>query len=41
MKHQVEEATVDCCDEDEQLAGLYTMMQNDLAVPFQTTSARG
>ncbi len=33
----VEEATVDCCDEDEQLTGLYTMMQNDLAVPFQTT----
>jgi hypothetical protein len=33
----VEEATVDCYDEDEQLAGLFTMIENDLAVPFQTT----
>lgn len=33
----VEEATVDCYDEDEQLAGLFTMIENELAVPFQTT----
>jgi hypothetical protein len=33
----VEEATVDCHDEDEQLDGLFTMIANDLAVPFQTT----
>jgi hypothetical protein len=33
----VEEATVDCHDEDEQLSGLHTMIEDNLAVPFQTT----
>jgi hypothetical protein len=32
----VEEATVDCHDEDEQLSGLHTMIEDNLAVPFQT-----
>lgn len=32
----VEEATVDCYDEDEQLSGLYTMIVDNLAMPFQT-----
>jgi hypothetical protein len=33
----VEEATVDSNGEDEQLMGLYTMMADSLATPFQTT----
>jgi hypothetical protein len=33
----VEEATVDCYNEDEQVTGLYTMIEEHLAVPFQTT----
>lgn len=32
----VEEATVDCYDESEQVAGLYTMIEENLAVPFET-----
>jgi Calcium binding len=33
----VEEATVDCYNEDEQLTGLFTMIEDNLALPFQTT----
>jgi hypothetical protein len=33
----VEEATVDCFNEDEQVTGLYTMIETNLAVPFRTT----
>ena len=32
----VDEATVDCHDEDEQVAGLHTMLVENLAVPFRT-----
>lgn len=32
----VEEATVDCYGEDEQVTGLYTMIADNLAVPFAT-----
>ena len=32
----VEEATVDCYNEDEQLTGLLTMIQDHMAVPFET-----
>jgi calcium binding protein len=32
----VEEATVDCYNEDEQLTGLFTMIDENLAVPFTT-----
>jgi len=32
----VEEAMVDCYDREEQTAGLYTMIQDNLAAPFQT-----
>jgi len=32
----VEEATVDCYNESEQLTGLYTMIDENLAVPFET-----
>ena len=32
----VEEATVDCYDESEQATGLYTMIEENLAVPFET-----
>ena len=32
----VEEATVDCHDEDEQVTGLFTMIEDNFALPFQT-----
>jgi len=32
----VEEATVDCYDETEQVSGLYTMLEDNLALPFET-----
>jgi hypothetical protein len=32
----VEEATVDANGEEEQASGLYTMMENDLKLPFET-----
>ena len=33
----VEEATVDCHDEDEQRTGFLTMIQDNLRLPFETT----
>jgi hypothetical protein len=33
----VEEATVDCYNESEQATGLYTMIEDNLALPFATT----
>jgi hypothetical protein len=32
----IEEATVDCYNESEQATGIFTMMQEHLALPFQT-----
>jgi hypothetical protein len=32
----VEEATVDCYNETEQVTGLYTMIEENLALPFET-----
>jgi hypothetical protein len=32
----VDEAMVDCYDEDEQLTGLFTMIEDNLAMPFTT-----
>jgi hypothetical protein len=32
----VEEAIVDCYDEEEQLTGFATMVENELEVPFET-----
>jgi hypothetical protein len=32
----VEEATVDCYDESEQISGLFNMLEEKLAVPFTT-----
>jgi hypothetical protein len=32
----VEEATLDCYDEHEQVTGLFTMIADNLAVPFET-----
>lgn len=32
----VEEAVVDCYDESEQVVGLYTMIEDNLALPFET-----
>jgi hypothetical protein len=33
----VEEAIVDCYNESEQVMGLYTMIEDNLALPFETT----
>lgn len=33
----IEEATVDCYNEDEQVTGLFTMIEDNLALPFETT----
>jgi hypothetical protein len=33
----VEEAIIDCYNESEQITGLYTMIEDNLAVPFETT----
>ncbi|MDX2565237.1 hypothetical protein PV371_37155 [Streptomyces sp. TX20-6-3] len=33
----IEEATADAADEDEQLTGFYTMLVDQLAIPFETT----
>jgi hypothetical protein len=33
----IEEATVDCYNEDEQVTGLFTMIEDSLTVPFQTS----
>ena len=32
----IEEATVDCYNDEEQITGLFTMIDEHLAVPFQT-----
>jgi len=32
----IEEATVDCYNEEEQITGLFTMLDEHLALPFQT-----
>jgi len=32
----VEEATVDCYNEEEQATGLFTLLEDHLALPFQT-----
>ena len=32
----VEEATVDCYDEEEQLSGLYCVLEENLTLPFET-----
>jgi hypothetical protein len=33
----IEEATVDCHDEEEQATGLFTMIEENLALPFHTS----
>jgi hypothetical protein len=36
LDKMIEEATVDCHDELEQVSGFYTMIEDHLAVPFTT-----
>jgi hypothetical protein len=36
LEAMVEEATVDCYNEDEQATGLFTMIEEHLQVPFET-----
>ena len=33
----IAEATVDCYNDDEQVTGLFTMIEDNLSLPFQTT----
>ena len=37
LDKMVEEAVVDCYDESEQAMGLYTMIEDNLSLPFETT----
>jgi len=37
LEAMIEQATVDCYNEEEQVTGLFTMIEDDLALPFQTT----
>jgi hypothetical protein len=37
LRALIDEATVDCDNESEQATGLFTMMEEHLAVPFETT----
>lgn len=37
LEELIEEATVDCYDEGEQATGLFTMLEENLALPFKTT----
>jgi hypothetical protein len=37
LEAMIEEATVDAYNDDEQLTGLYTTLEEHLAVPFTTT----
>jgi hypothetical protein len=37
LEAMIEEATVDAYNDDEQLTGLFTMIEEHLAVPFTTT----
>lgn len=37
LRALIEEATIDAYGEDEQLTGLFTMIEENLAVPFTTT----
>ncbi|GAA2339271.1 hypothetical protein [Dactylosporangium salmoneum] len=37
LKAMIEEATVDAYGDDEELTGLFTMLEDHLAVPFITT----
>jgi len=37
LEAMTEEATVDCYNESEQVTGWFTMIEENLAVPFETT----
>ncbi len=37
LEQMIEEATVDCHDESEQTAGWFTMLDENVVVPFETT----
>lgn len=37
LQAMLEEATVDCYNESEQVCGLFTMIEENLALPFETT----
>ncbi len=36
LERLIEDATIDCYNEVEQLGGLYTMIEENLALPFET-----
>ena len=37
FEEMVEEATVDCCNDSEKITGWFTMIDDNLAVPFEGT----
>ena len=36
LREMIEEATVDCYDEEEQVTGFFTMIEENLKLPFDT-----
>ena len=36
LEEMIEQATVDACNESEQITGWFTMIDENLAVPFET-----
>ncbi len=37
LDEMIEQATVDCYDDSEQVCGLFTLLEDALAVPFETS----
>ncbi len=37
LDNLIDEATIDCYNESEEIGGIFTMMEENLAVPFKTT----
>jgi len=37
LDNLIDEATVDCYNESEEICGIFTMLEENLAVPFKTT----
>jgi hypothetical protein len=35
LEELIEQATVDCYNEEEQVTGLFTMIEDNLAIPFE------
>ena len=41
LEELIEQATVDCYNEEEQVTGLFTMIEDNLAIPFEKSVLGG